>query len=105
MKSAARLVSMREQWPAKQKMAVSRNDHILMFGEVFKTSLTSWNSFNVWFAILLTLCYTWPTIPKPSATPTKYYTNSNAHMWPVSSVVIEVYERHTLRIHTPSSST
>ena len=80
-------------------------DHILTFGEVFETSLTSWNSFKICIAILLTLCYTWPTIPKPSATPTKYYTNSNAHVWPVSSMVIEVHERHTLQIRTLSSST
>ena len=33
-------------------MTASRNDHIVMFGEVFKNSLTSWNSFNVSFAIL-----------------------------------------------------
>ena len=45
--------SMREQWLVMQRMAVSKNDHILSFGEVFKTSLTSWNPFNVRFAITL----------------------------------------------------
>ena len=55
MKSAGRLMSTRDQWLAKQRIAVSRNGHILTFGEVFKTLLTSWNSFNVPFAILLTL--------------------------------------------------
>ena len=44
---------MREQWLVMQRMAVSKNDHILSFGEVFKTSLTSWNPFNVRFAITL----------------------------------------------------
>ena len=46
MKSAERSMSMREQQLAKQRMAVSRNHHILTFSEVFETSLTSWNSFN-----------------------------------------------------------
>ena len=53
MKSVARSVSTREQQLAKQRMAVTRNGHIFAFGEVFETSLTSWNSFNVHFAILL----------------------------------------------------
>ena len=50
----------------KKCMAVLRNDHILTFGAVFETLLTSLNSFNVLFTILtlLTLCCTWPTIPK-----------------------------------------
>ena len=55
-----------DQWLAKQIkcIAVLRNDHILAFIEVFETSLTSSNFFNVCFAILLTLlilCYTWST--------------------------------------------
>ena len=81
-------MSTREQRLAKQRVAVSRNDHILAFGEVFETSLTFWNSFNVRFAILLTLCHTycctWPTVPKALATPT----NSNAHVSPVGSKVM-----------------
>ena len=38
-------------------MAISRNYRILIFGEVFKINTThfSWNSFNVHFAVLLTL--------------------------------------------------
>ena len=67
----ARWMSAREQRIAKQRVAVSRNDHILAFGEVFETSLTFWdsmNSFSIRFAILLTLCHTycctWPTITK-----------------------------------------
>ena len=81
-------------------MAVLRNNHIFAFGKVFKTSLTSSNSFNVCFAILLTLltlCYTWLTIQKAHGTPT----NSNAR---VSSKVIEMRARgHIPRIHTPSN--
>ena len=96
VKSVVRLMSTREQWLVKQRMAVSRSDHILTFGEVFKTSLTSWNSFNVHFAILLTLCCT--TILKAHATPT----NSNAHVSPVGSKVIDMCVRHTLRICIPS---
>ena len=76
VKSGVRLMSTREQWLAKQRMAVSRNDPTFVFGEVFKTSLTSRNSCNVRFAILLTLGCTWPTILKACATPT----NSNAHV-------------------------
>ena len=34
-------------------MAISRNDCMLTFGEVFETSLTAWNFFNIHFAILL----------------------------------------------------
>jgi len=45
-------MSTREQHLLKQRMTASRNDHIVTFGEVFKNSLTSWNSFNVSFAIL-----------------------------------------------------
>ena len=59
--SAVRWMSTREQQLAKQRVAVSRNDYILAFGEVFETSLTFWdsiNSFSVRFAILLTLCHT-----------------------------------------------
>ena len=46
-----------EQQLVKQRkhMAVLSNDHILTFGEVFEISLTSSNSFNIRFAILLTL--------------------------------------------------
>ena len=53
---------------ANQRMDVLKNDHILGFSEMLKTSLTSWNSFNVCFAILFTLGCTWPTIPKAYAT-------------------------------------
>ena len=63
-----------------------------------QTLLTSWNSFIVRFAILLTVCCTWLTVPKAHATPT----NSNAHVSPVSSKVIEMHMKHTLRICTPS---
>ena len=55
MKSVARSTSAREQQLAKQRVAVSRNDHILTFGEVFETLLTFWdsmNSFSVHFAIV-----------------------------------------------------
>ena len=69
-----------------------RNDHILAFGVVFETLLTSWNSFSVCFAILLMICCTWPTVPKALAMPT----NSNAHMLPVGSKVIEMRVRHAL---------
>ena len=81
-------------------MAVLRNNHIFTFGEVFKTSLTSSNSFNVCFAILLTLltlCCIWLTIQKAHGTPT----NSNTR---VSSKVIEMRARgHIPQIHTPSN--
>ena len=43
-----------EQQLSKQKekrMAILRNDHILAFSEVFKASVTSWNFFNVCFAM------------------------------------------------------
>ena len=63
---------------------------------MFKTLLTSWNSFNVHFAIFFTLCCIWQTVPKACVTPT----NSNAHTSPVSSKVIDA--RHTLQIRTPS---
>ena len=71
-----------EQLLAKQRkpMAILKNNHTLL------TSLTSLNSFNIPFAILLTLfthCYTWLTILKAHATPT----NSIAH---VCSKVIEM---------------
>ena len=82
---------MREQQLAKQRVAVSRNDYILTFGEVFETSLTFWdsmNSFSVRFAILHTLCHTycctWPTVTKALPMPT----NSNAHVSPVGSKVM-----------------
>ena len=75
MKSAGRLMSTRGQWLAKQRMAVSRNDHILTFRVVFKALLTSWNSFNVLFAILLTLL-NMADRPNTCVTPT----NSNAHV-------------------------
>ena len=84
-------MSMREQQLAKQRVAISRNDYILTFGEVFETSLTFWdsmNSFSVRFAILLTLCHTycctWPTVTKALPMPT----NSNAHVSPVGSKVM-----------------
>ena len=80
MKFVARWMSTREQQLAKQRVAVSRNDHILAFGEVFETSLTFWNSFNIHFAILLST--------KPLAMPT----NSNAHVSPVGLKVM----RHVL---------
>ena len=61
VKSAVRWMStrMKEQRLANQRVAISRNDHILTFGEVFETSLTFWNSFSVRFASLLTLCHTY----------------------------------------------
>ena len=74
---------MREQWLVMQRMAVSKNDHILSFGEVFKTSLPGTLSMYG----LPSLCCTWPTVPKVRATPT----NSNAHMLPVGSKVIEMH--------------
>ena len=83
---------------ANQRMDVLKNDHILGFSEMLKTSLTSWDSFNVCFAILLTLGCIWPTVPKAYAMPT----NSNAQMSPVSSKVNKMCLRHTLRIYTPS---
>ena len=42
-----RLMSMRKQWLAKQRMVILRNDHILAFSEVFESSPISWNSFSV----------------------------------------------------------
>ena len=81
---------------ANQRMDVLKNDHILGFSEMLKTSLTSWNSFNVCFAILLTLGCTWPTVPKAYAMPT----NSNAQMSPVSSKVNKMHLRHTVNIYT-----
>ena len=39
-----RSMSTREQRLVKQRMAVLRNNHILTFGKVFETSLTSWNA-------------------------------------------------------------
>ena len=39
-------MSTREQRLAKQRVAVSRNDHILAFSEVFETSLTFCDSVN-----------------------------------------------------------
>ena len=62
MKFAARWI---EQRLVKQRVAISRNDHILAFGEVFETSLTFWDSINslsIHFAILLTLV----TLGQPS---------------------------------------
>ena len=38
-------------------MAVSRNDHILTFGEVFETSLTSWNSVTLLSMFQCMLCH------------------------------------------------
>ena len=76
-------MGMREQQLAKQTMAVSRNYHILAFGEVFKPrSLPS----NVPFVVFLTLCCTWPTFLKACA----MLTNSNAQFSPVGSKVIEM---------------
>ena len=48
-----------EGWLAKQRMAISENDHILAFGEVIETLLTFWNvlPFFSHFA-----CCTWPTV-------------------------------------------
>ena len=34
-------MSTRDQWLVKQRMTVSRNDHILLFSEVLETLLTS----------------------------------------------------------------
>ena len=48
----------RELQRAKQRMAVSKNGHIIMFGDDMETLLTSWSSFNIHFGILLTLCCT-----------------------------------------------
>ena len=47
MKSVARLMSTREQQLAKQRVGISRNDHILAVSEVLETSLTFWNSFSM----------------------------------------------------------
>ena len=73
------------------------HNHIHMFSEVFETSLTSWNSFHVRFAIILT---PWLTVLKAHATPT----NINAHVSRVGWKVIEMHARHTLWICTPSST-
>ena len=43
---------------------------------LLETSLTSLNSFNIHFAILLMFCCTWPTAPKACATTT----NAIAHV-------------------------
>ena len=71
----------------------AKNDHILAFSEVLETMLTSWNSFNVNFAILFTPCCTWLIIPKAHTTPS----NSNVHVSPVGSKVIEMCTRHKIR--------
>ena len=42
----------REEQQLVKHMAVLRNEHILAFGEVFETSLTSSNSSNLCFAVL-----------------------------------------------------
>ena len=91
VKSTVRSMSTREQWLEKQRMVISRNNRILVFGEVFKTSLTSWNSFNIRFAILLTLCCTWR--PSQKHVPRLL---TNAHVQPAGSKVIEMCMRHTL---------
>ena len=61
VKSATRLMSTGEQHVhvqlVKHRMVVSRNDHILAFGEVFETSLTSWNSLNIYM-----LCHSFHTL-------------------------------------------
>ena len=98
LKSTARsTLSRREQRLAKQRMAVSINDHILAFGEVFEPRSLPSNSFNVRFAVFLTLRYTWPTFPKACATPT----NSNTHVSPVGSKVIDMRARgiHCKYVH------
>ena len=81
-------MSMREQRLVKQRVVVSRNDHIPAFSEVSLTFWDSMNFFSVRFAILLTLCHTycctWLTVTKALATPT----NSNAHVSPVGSKVM-----------------
>ena len=92
VKSVARSMSMREQWLVKQRMAVSRNGHILSFSGVLKTPGT------LSMCGLPSLCCTWLTTPKARATPT----NSNAHMLPVGLKVIEKHTRHTLWIRTPT---
>ena len=74
-------MSTREQQLVKQRMAISRNHHIFAFGEVFETSLTS---FNISFAILLTII---TIVPKAQAMLTN---SNNAHVLPVGSKVIEM---------------
>ena len=92
VKSAARSMSTREQRLAKQRMVVSRNNHILAFGEVFESRSFPSNSLNVCFGVFLTLHYTWPC-----AMPT----NSNVHVSPVGSKIIEMRVRgiHCEYIH------
>ena len=74
-----------EQQVAKQRkcVAVLSNDHILAFGEVFETSLTSSNSFSVCFAIfliLLTLHCMWPTVPNARPIPTNSGSYVNGYL-------------------------
>ena len=87
--------STRGQWLAKQRMAVSRNDHILTFREVFKALLTSWNSFNVLFPILLTLL-NMADRPNTCVTPT----NSNAHVTCWFKGHRDAYEACTVNMYT-----
>ena len=81
---------------AKNGLATLRNDHILMFSEVFETVFTFWNSFNMCFTILLTLSLHMVDRLKACATPT----NSNAHVSPVGSKVIEMCKPYTMNIYT-----
>ena len=74
------------------KFERAENDHILAFSEVLETTLTSWNSFNVHFAILFPPCCTWLIASKPHTTPT----NSNVHVSSVGSKVIEMCTRHKI---------
>ena len=60
---------------------------------VWNLTYLSWNSINVRFAILLTLCCKWPTVPKACATPT-----GNAHVSPVGSKVIGMHSRISTHI-------
>ena len=99
MKSAVRWMSMREQWLANQRVAVSRNDDILALGEVFETSLTFWNSFN--FVILLTL------VVAHGRSSQKHLPRllKVMHMCRYRFKGHEMHVRHTLRIRTPIYST
>ena len=81
---------------AKNGLAILRNDHILMFGEVFETVFTFWNSFNMCFTILLTLSLHMVDRLKACAMPT----NSNAHVSPVGSKVIEMCKPYTTNMYT-----
>ena len=76
-----------EEQVGNQRMVILRNNHILTFGEVSETSLTSWNSFNV------CLAHTLLQIADRPKSMCATSTNSNTR---VACRFIELHVRHTL---------